>query len=111
MSPLSPADLYPVGAGRPAYHLLDVRAPVEVATAALPGAALHPILTDEERHLVGVRYKEAGQVEAIKLGYALTEPHLAKRTEAWREVVAAGPTAVTCWRGGTPEQAGSRIYR
>ncbi len=100
MSLLSPADLYPVSAGRPALTLLDVRAPVEVAAGALPGAALHPILSDEERHLVGLRYKEAGQAEAIKLGYALTEPCLTERIEAWRAVAAAGPTAVTCWRGG-----------
>ena len=97
---LSPTDLYPVGTGRPAYTLLDVRAPVEVTVGALPGAVLRPILTDEERHLVGLRYKEAGQAEAVKLGYALTEPYLAERTERWREVVAAGPTAVACWRGG-----------
>ena len=100
MSLLSPADLYPVGTGHSTFTLLDVRAPVEVAAGALPGAALQPILTDEERHLVGLRYKEAGQAEAIKLGYTLTEPHLAERIEAWRKVVAAGPTAVTCWRGG-----------
>ena len=97
---LSPTDLYPVGTGRPAYTLLDVRAPVEVTVGALPGAVPLPILTDEERHLVGLRYKEAGQEAAITLGYALTEPHLPGRIEAWREVVAQGPTAVTCWRGG-----------
>ena len=97
---LSPADLYPSGAGHPAYNLLDVRAPVEVAAGALPGAASLPILTDEERHRVGLRYKEAGQAAAIKLGYELTELHLPGRIEAWRQVVAQGPTAVTCWRGG-----------
>ena len=100
MPTLSPTDLYPVGAGCPAYTLLDVRAPVEAAAGALPGAVLQPILSDEERHLIGLRYQEAGQEAAIKLGYALTEPHLPGRIEAWREVAAQGPTAVTCWRGG-----------
>ena len=101
---LSPADLYPARTGRSTFTLLDVRAPVEVAAGALPGAALHPLLTDEERHLVGLRYKEAGQAEAIKLGYALTAPHLAERIRAWRVVAASGPTAVTCWRGGLRSQ-------
>lgn len=97
---LEPPDLYPVGFGVPAYTLLDVRAPVEVAAGALPFAVTQPILTDEERHRVGIRYKEAGQEEAVKLGYALTAPHLPQRIAAWREVAAAGPTAVACWRGG-----------
>ncbi len=116
MSMLSPADLYPVGAGRSSYQLLDVRAPVEVAGGALPGATLQPILTDEERRLVGLRYKEAGQEAAIALGYALTEPQLPGRIEAWRAVVAQGPTAVACWRGGlrsklTTEFIGGNVPR
>ena len=101
---LEPPDLYPDGAGVPAYTLLDVRAPVEVAAGALPSAALHPILTDDERHQVGIRYKEAGQAEAVELGYALTETTMPKRVAAWREVAAAGPTAVMCWRGGLRSQ-------
>jgi tRNA 2-selenouridine synthase len=98
--PLEPPDLYPAGAGVPAYTLLDVRAPVEVAAGALPFAVTQPILSDEERRRVGIRYKEAGQDEAVKLGYALTAPHLPQRIAAWRKVAAAGPTAVACWRGG-----------
>ncbi len=97
---LSPAELYPVAGGAPTHTLLDVRSPVEASRGALPGAVMLPILTDEERHLVGIRYKEAGQYEAIKLGYELTGPHLPGRTQAWRDVVARGPTAVACWRGG-----------
>lgn len=80
--------------------MLDVRAPKEVACGALPYAVTLPILSDEERHQVGIRYKEAGQDEAVKLGYTLTGPHLPERIEGWREVVAQGPTAVSCWRGG-----------
>lgn len=97
---LSPADLYPECGGCSRYTLLDVRAPVEVAAGALPAAASHPILTDDERHQVGIRYKEAGQDEAVRLGYALTDAAMPGRVEAWRSVAASGPTAVMCWRGG-----------
>lgn len=97
---ISPAQLYPSGAGRAAYTLLDVRAPIEVARGALPGALTHPLLSDAERHQVGLRYKGAGQDEAVKLGYALTEASLGARIATWRAVAAQGPTAVTCWRGG-----------
>ena len=98
--PLSPDDVYPAGAGAPPVALIDVRSPVEVARGALPGAHALPLMTDEERHLVGVRYAEAGQEAAIALGYELAGPHLPARSAAWRAVADAGPTAVTCWRGG-----------
>ena len=66
----------------------------------MPWSVNLPILTDEERHLVGTRYKEAGQEAAISLGYALVTPHLPRRIDAWRAVCEAGPTAIACWRGG-----------
>lgn len=97
---LSPSELYPIAGGSPTHTLLDVRAPIEVSRGSLLGAITLPILTDEERHQVGIHYKERGQEAAVNLGYELTRPHLPKRIEAWREVVAQGPTAVTCWRGG-----------
>ncbi len=100
---LAPADVYPPGAGGDAVlRAIDVRAPVEVARGALPGAAALPLLTDEERHLVGLRYKEAGQEAAVRLGHELVDASLPARVAAWRGVVdaGAGPTAVACWRGG-----------
>lgn len=97
---LLPAELYPVAGRVPTHTLLDVRAPIEVSRGSLPGAVALPILTNKERHLVGIRYQEAGQDAAVSLGYELTGPHLSGRTQAWRDVVSRGPTAVACWRGG-----------
>jgi tRNA 2-selenouridine synthase len=98
--PLSPAQVYPAGGGAPPFVLIDVRSPVEVARGALPGAHALPLMTERERHLVGLRYKEAGQEAAIALGYELAGPHLPARAAAWRAVADAAPAAVTCWRGG-----------
>lgn len=97
---LPPDALYPAGAGRPPYAIIDVRSPVEVARGALPGAHALPLMSDAERHLVGVRYAEAGQEAALALGWQITRAHLPARVAAWREVAARGPTAVVCWRGG-----------
>jgi tRNA 2-selenouridine synthase len=97
---LTPDALYPEGGGAPTHRLIDVRAPVEVARGALPGAVPLPLVTDDERHAIGLRYAEAGQDAAVALGWALAGPHLPERTAAWRRVVASGPTAVACWRGG-----------
>ena len=89
-----------MGAGDQPLAIIDVRSPLEVARGALPGAHALPLLTDEERHLVGLRYAEAGQEAAVALGWELTGPHLGARVAAWRRVAAQRPTAVVCWRGG-----------
>lgn len=97
---VSPRALFPDGAGTPARQLIDARAPIEVARGALPFAHALPLMTDEERRQVGIRYKEGGPDAAVALGYELVGPDLERRTEAWRTVANRGPTAVTCWRGG-----------
>ncbi|MEJ2292430.1 MAG: tRNA 2-selenouridine(34) synthase MnmH [Deinococcales bacterium] len=97
---IRPAELYPEGASAPARSLIDVRAPIEVARGAMPGSHALPLMSDAERHAVGIRYKEAGQEAAIALGYELAGPHLPERIEAWRSVCREGPAAVACWRGG-----------
>ena len=82
--------------------LLDVRAPVEFARGAFPGAVNRPLLSDEERHEVGVRYKRAGQEAAIALGAELLdEAERARRTAGWRAFAEAHPDgALYCFRGG-----------
>jgi tRNA 2-selenouridine synthase len=100
MALITPENLYPAGAGLPSFQLLDVRAPIEIERGAMPYSAFEPILTNEERHKVGICYKEKGQQAAIELGYALTEAHMPQRIESWRKICKTAPTAVTCWRGG-----------
>ncbi|WP_322521466.1 tRNA 2-selenouridine(34) synthase MnmH [Guyparkeria halophila] len=82
--------------------LLDVRAPVEFAQGAFPGAKNRPLLTDEERHQVGIRYKEAGQDAAIALGYELVDAQeKARRVAEWQAFAAAHPDGLLyCFRGG-----------
>lgn len=97
---LEPDVLYPVGAGAPPMGIIDVRSPVEVARGALPGAHALPLLSDDERHQVGLCYARSGQEAALALGWEITEASLPARITAWRTVAAHGPTAVVCWRGG-----------
>ncbi len=97
---IRPDELYPEGGSVPTRALIDVRAPVEVARGSMPASHTLPLMSDEERHAVGIRYKEAGQEAAIALGYQLAAPHLPGRIDAWRRLCDEGPTAIACWRGG-----------
>ena len=59
--------------------LIDVRAPVEFEKGAFPTFNNLPLMSDEERHLVGLRYKEQGQEAAIALGAKLVLPELQQK--------------------------------
>ncbi|MDG1819318.1 MAG: tRNA 2-selenouridine(34) synthase MnmH [Porticoccaceae bacterium] len=86
--------------------MIDVRAPIEFASGALPFAANLPLMADEERHQVGLCYKEQGQQAAIELGHQLVSGDLkAQRIKAWQDFMAANPNAVLyCARGGLRSQ-------
>ena len=81
---------------------LDVRAEIEFAKGAMPNAFNLPILNTDERHQVGICYKEQGQEEAIKLGHLLLSGQTRqRRLDHWCQFLAANPSAnVYCWRGG-----------
>lgn len=82
--------------------LLDVRAPIEFAKGAFPQSVNIPLMTDEERHLVGIKYKEAGQQQAIALGAELVTPDLRQqRIALWQAFAEQHPDgALYCFRGG-----------
>ncbi len=86
--------------------MIDVRAPIEFATGSLPNAVNLPLMSDDERHQVGICYKEQGQQAAIELGHQLVQGDIkAQRIEAWQSFMAANPNAVLyCARGGLRSQ-------
>jgi len=82
--------------------LLDVRAPVEFAQGAFPGAENHPLINDAERHEIGIRYKDLGQDAAIDRGHELVQGELkTARVAAWQDFATRHPDGVLyCFRGG-----------
>jgi tRNA 2-selenouridine synthase len=85
---------------------IDVRAPVEFAAGAIPGAVNLPLLTDEERHEVGLAYKQQGQEAAISLGHKFVNGATKEaRTQSWLRELEIHPQAVIyCFRGGLRSQ-------
>lgn len=82
--------------------LLDVRAPIEFSKGAFPQSINYPLMTDEERHQVGIQYKEAGQQHAIALGAELVTANLRQqRVARWKGFARQHPNgALYCFRGG-----------
>ncbi|MEE4313410.1 MAG: tRNA 2-selenouridine(34) synthase MnmH [Desulfofustis sp.] len=83
--------------------LIDVRAPVEFAAGAVPGAVNLPLLTDDERHRVGLCYRQQGSDAAHALGHRLLRGQ--RREEAlaaWLDHLEKFPAArLYCARGGS----------
>jgi tRNA 2-selenouridine synthase len=82
--------------------LLDVRAPVEFDKGAFPNTTNMPLLADDERHQIGIEYKEEGHDAAVDLGKKLISGEIKnERVAAWTEYVKAHPEgALYCFRGG-----------
>ncbi|TGG90240.1 tRNA 2-selenouridine(34) synthase MnmH [Natronospirillum operosum] len=82
--------------------LMDVRAPVEFARGAFPSARNLPLLDDDQRHQIGLRYAEAGEEAAIALGLELATPATRQaRLDAWAGFIERHPGgALYCFRGG-----------
>ena len=82
--------------------MLDVRAPVEFAQGAFPHVKNLPLMNDEERHRVGLQYKQKGQDSAIELGHQLVSGDIKQaRVAQWVEFARANPEGyLYCFRGG-----------
>ncbi len=82
--------------------LMDTRAPVEFARGAFPTAVNLPLMTDDERHQVGICYKQAGQAAAVELGHELVSGDTREqRLQGWCEFARQHPQGyLYCFRGG-----------
>lgn len=81
--------------------VIDVRSPGEFAHAHIPGAVNIPLFDNEERALVGTKYKQAGKDHAVLVGLEMVGPKLAGFVRQVRKLNPTGrEVLVHCWRGG-----------
>lgn len=81
--------------------VIDVRSPGEYNHAHIPGAVSIPLFDNEERALVGTKYKNAGKDAAVLLGLGLVGPKLADFVKRSRKLnPQTKEVLVHCWRGG-----------
>ncbi len=79
--------------------LLDTRTPKEFQEDHLPNAINLPILSNEERAVVGTVYKQVSQEKAIEQGiefFSKKMPEFIKETSKYK----TEKIIVYCWRGG-----------
>ena len=81
--------------------VIDARSPAEFALDHIPGAINCPVLSDDERRIVGTLYKEQGAFEARRVGGGMVAANLARHmATAFADKPARWKPIVYCWRGG-----------
>ncbi len=81
--------------------IVDARSPAEYAADHIPGAINCPVLTDDERRVVGTLYKQQGPFEARRVGGGLVAANLARHlATTFADRPANWKPIVYCWRGG-----------
>jgi tRNA 2-selenouridine synthase len=83
-----------------AVVLFDVRSPKEFNAGHIPGAINLPLLNDDERHQVGITYKELGQEAAVKKGFELVGHKFTSYIDLAFNHAPQKKIFVYCWRGG-----------
>ena len=82
-------------------EIIDVRTPLEYAEDHIPGSINAPVLSNEERVIVGTMYKQVSPFDATRVGAAMVARNIAwhldhtfaDRPRNWRPLI-------YCWRGG-----------
>lgn len=93
-------------------EVIDVRTPDEFMDDHIPGAVNFPVLTNEERIVIGTMYKQVSPFEAKKLGAAYIAKKIAHYIENnfldkprdWKPLI-------YCWRGGKRSGSMTHIFR
>jgi tRNA 2-selenouridine synthase SelU len=92
------------------FPVIDVRSPKEYITGHIPGAVNIPIFDDNERIVVGTKYKKEGRIPAIIEGLKLTGPSMSSKLELALKSAGNGKLLVHCWRGGMRSEAMAWLF-
>ena len=85
--------------------LIDLRAPIEFNRGAFPSSINIPILNDEQRATVGIKYKKKGSQSAERLGFDLVKSQKDEIVYLWKNFIKENPaTYIYCMRGGKRSQ-------
>jgi tRNA 2-selenouridine synthase len=82
------------------FPLIDVRSPAEFLNGHIPGAYNIPLFTNQERALVGTRFKKSGKDFAIELGLEIVGPKMLEFVRQAKKIAVDKTLIVHCWRGG-----------
>jgi tRNA 2-selenouridine synthase len=92
-------------------EIIDVRAPTEFSEDHLPGAINLPVLSDEERVIVGTIYKQESVFEARKIGASFVSANISRYLAGeLRDRPGGYKPLIYCWRGGQRSRSMATVF-
>ena len=82
------------------FPIIDVRSPGEFEYGHIPSAKNINLFTNEERAIVGTKYKNAGKDAAVLVGLEFVGPKLATFVGKTKKIAIENEVLVHCARGG-----------
>lgn len=80
--------------------VLDVRTPLEFEAGHIPGAVNFPLMSNEERVIIGTIYKQSGKFSAVLKAYQLLGPEMSNMLKTAQKLLPGKKAIIYCWRGG-----------
>ena len=90
--------------------VIDVRSPSEHKLGHIPGSFNIPLFDDNERAIVGTKYKKEGRTSAILEGLKLIGPSISVKLSKALAVAEGGKLLIHCWRGGMRSEAMAWLF-
>ena len=90
--------------------VVDVRSPSEFAAGHIPRAINIPLFNDEERAIVGTKYRQSGRIQAILEGLKKAGPEMSSKLEKAIKVSGNSELLIHCWRGGMRSEAMAWLF-
>jgi tRNA 2-selenouridine synthase len=90
--------------------VIDVRSPSEFSAGHIPGAFNIPLFDDNQRTIVGTKYKKEGRSVAILSGIELTGPAMHLKLREALIIAKENKLLVHCWRGGMRSEAMAWLF-
>ncbi len=92
------------------HTVIDVRTPAEFQKGHIPGAFNIPLFSNEERAVVGTKYKQESRDTALIQALEFAAPKAAGFLDELKKISPSKEILVHCWRGGMRSAGMAKLF-
>jgi len=92
------------------YPIIDVRSPGEYNKGHIPGSYNIPLFNDDERSVVGKKYKQVSREAAVYAGLGFVGKKLVSMIKHAKKIAGKKEILIHCWRGGMRSESMAWLF-